>query len=313
VSFKKQADDWAELKAKLEETVNAKNLEIEVWRGRYNRAIAPDASDLETRLKHLDLAKTAERMGTITDKSDTFVTLRFDTRMSMVPGQTFVVIPPDKSLVEVLEREKALDKKHREFSSLGPRDPFADNEMVKGTLEITDVTSAYSARARITDESNRVRNPISKSDQVFNISLSTGEKEHVAYAGIIDLDGDGRPNNEEFVRILEKNNLVIDAYLDLKTGQVKGRGIDFKTKFLIVGSDAPVVGNVKTMIDQAKEKNVQLIDARMFLHLIGVRPPKNPAPPAYSSVILGREGEKAPKDPDAPEVPMPPDPKKNGK
>jgi hypothetical protein len=310
INFKKQADEWAEVKAKLEETVNAKDLEIKAKNERIARLLSPDASDLESRLSRLDVSKTAERMGIVTDKSGTFVNIRFETRMNLVPGQTFVVIPSTGSLVEVLEREKALDKHHREHTSLGPRDPFADNEMVKGTVEITDVTSQYSARARITDHANPVRNPISKGDQLFNISLSTGEKEHVAFAGIIDLDGDGRPNNEEFVRILEKNNLVIDAYLDLKSGEIKGRGIDFKTKFLIVGSDAPVVGNVKTMVDQAKEKAVQLIDARMFLHLIGVKPPKNPAPPAYSSVTLGKEGALAPKDPDAP-VPPPADPKKN--
>src|SRR5439155_3398832 len=135
-----------------------------------------------------------------------------------------------------------------------------------------------------------------------------GEKEHVAYCGIIDLDGDGRPDNEEFVRILERNNLVIDAYLDLKTGTIKNRpgseGIDFRTKFLIVGSDAPLVGNVKKMIDQAKEKSVQLIDARMFLNLIGVKPPRNPAPPAYTMVNLGGEGALAPKNQDD-NIPMP--------
>ena len=31
-----------------------------------------------------------------------------------------------------------------------------------------------------------------------------------------DLDGDGLPNNEEFIKILERNNVVLDAFLDLK-------------------------------------------------------------------------------------------------
>jgi hypothetical protein len=224
------------------------------------------------------------------------------------------VIAPSTSLVEVLEREKALEKHHHTHVSLGPRDPFYGNELVKGMVEITDATSDYAARARITYQASEIRNPIGKSDQLFNVSLSTGGKEHVAFAGIIDLDGDGRPNNEEFVRILEKNNLTIDAFLDLKSGTIKGRGIDFKTKFLIIGSDAPIVGNVKTMIDQAKEKGVQLIDARMFLNLIGVKPPKNPAAPAYATVTLGMEGVKnkgEEGDGGMPPVPMPEEKKKN--
>jgi hypothetical protein len=256
----------------------------------------PDASDVLWKFQHFDLAKTAERMGTIADKSGTFVTINFANAMHLVPGQTFVVIPPTGSLVEVIEREKVLEKHHHEHLSLGPRDPFSDNEMIKGMVEVTDVISQYAARARITYQSNEIRNPISRKDQLFSISLSTGEKEHVAFAGIIDLDGDGKPDNENFIRILERNNLVIDAYLDLKTGEIKKRpgtnGIDFKTKFLIIGSDAPQVGNVKVMMDQAKEKGVQLIDARMFLALIGIKPPKNPAPPAYTTVTLGGEGSK---------------------
>lgn len=309
-NFQKQAADWAAAKGQLEETIQAKNLEIKAKVEENQRLKNPDASDLMTRWNNFNVAKAAERMGTIADKSgDTFVTLNFTKPMGLVPGQTFVVIPPTGSLVEVIEREKALEKHHHEVVSLGPRDPFDGNEMIKGMVEITDVASRYSARARITNQSDRIRNPIGRGDQLFNISLSTGEKEHVAYCGIIDLDGDGRPDNEEFVRILERNNLVIDAYLDLKSGTIKNRagtdGIDFRTKFLIVGADAPQIGGVAKMMQQAKEKGVQLIDARMFLNLIGVKPPRHPAPPAYTMVNIGGEGEKAPKNQDD-NIPMPP-------
>lgn len=296
MNFKKQAEEWAALKASLDESVNVKNLELKSKDDKIRALQNPDASDVLWKFQHFDLAKTAERMGTIADKNGTFVTLNFANAMHLVPGQTFVVIPPTGSLVEVIEREKVLEKHHHEHLSLGPRDPFSDNEMIKGMVEITDVVNQYAARARITYQSNEIRNPISRKDQLFSISLSTGEKEHVAFAGIIDLDGDGRPDNENFVRILERNNLVIDAYLDLKSGEIKKRpgtnGIDFKTKFLIIGSDAPQVGNVKVMMDQAKEKGVQMIDGRMFLALIGIKPPKNPAPPAYTTVTLGGEGSK---------------------
>src|SRR5262245_46045792 len=83
VSFKKQADEWAEIKAQLENAINAKELERKVTEEKLKRALSPDASDLENRLKHLDLAKTAEKMGTITDKSGTFVTIRFETKMNL--------------------------------------------------------------------------------------------------------------------------------------------------------------------------------------------------------------------------------------
>jgi hypothetical protein len=220
-----------------------------------------------------------------------------------------VAIAADRSLIEVLEREKELERRHHTFVSLGPREPFADNELIKGMVEIADVTSKYNARARVTHEPLGIRNPIGKGDQLFNMSLSTGGKEHVAFAGIIDLDGDGRPDNEAFVRILEKNNLTVDAFLDLKTGEVKGK-MTTATRFLIIGSDAPAVGNLKKMVGEAKELGVQQIDARLFLNLIGVKPPRNPAPPAYPSVNLGTGDAPAAKEGDVPMPPPVPDPKK---
>lgn len=313
LEFKKAADEYAEARAKLDEALAAEKKDHESTRGKLVRAMNPDPSDLEAKWRHFNPAKVAEAMGSVSDKSGEFVTLTFGKKMNLVPGQTFVVIAAGTSLIAVIDREKALDKHHYEFASLGPRDPFDKNEMVKGMVEVTDATrgGGYTAQARITHQAENIRNPIGKGDQIFNLTLSSGAKEHVAYCGIIDLDGDGRPNNEEFVRILEKNNLVVDEYLDLKTGEIKklGGGMDTRTKFLIVGTDAPLVGGVKTMIEAAKKNGVMLIDARVFLHLIGVKPPKAPAAPAYTTVNLGGEGAAAPKDG---EVPMPPvvDPKK---
>ncbi|HKA06226.1 MAG TPA: hypothetical protein VKD71_03145 [Gemmataceae bacterium] len=305
LDFKKTMDEWAADKTKLEEVIRSRENELKVKAGLIERLRNPDASDLLVKLQNLRPEKLAEKMGTVQSKNGTFVNISFAARVSLVQGQTFIVMPPRGSLVEVIEKEKVLEKAHHEYKSYGTvRDPFTDNEFIKGMVEVTRVTGPNSAEARITYQVNEIRNPIAKDDQLFNMALSSGEREHVAYAGIIDLDGDGRPDNEQFVRILEANNLKVDAYLDLRTGEIKG-AIDFKTKLLIIGSDAPIVGNVKVMMQQAKEKNVQLIDARMFLALIGIKPPKNPAPPAYSTVTLGGEGSKN-VDPDAPMPPAAP-------
>jgi len=311
VKFAKTADEWANDRVKNEETIVSKNNEVNSLLNKLHKAQNPDPSDIDWKFKNWNPAKMAERMGTITQKEGReFISVKFETQMVLVPGQTFVVIPANRSLVEVLEREKELEKHHYQVASLGARDPFNDNELIKGMVEVTDVTSKFTARARITMEPQGIRNPIAKGDQLFNMSLSTGEKEHVAFAGIIDLDGDGRPDNEAFVRILEKNNLIVDAYLDLKTGQIKGTGMTTGTRFLIIGSDAPAIGNLKKMVAQGKELGVQQIDARLFLNLIGVKPPRHPAPPAYSGVNLGTPGEVGgAKEGDAPMPPAVPDPK----
>jgi len=313
-SFKKIEDQWAEEKARLEEAVgNIKN-DLTVERKRRQQAENPDPSDISKRLDRIDVTRLAERMGTITDKSGTFVNVKFDVKIVLLPGQTFVVIPANRSLTEVIEREKALEKRHHEFVSLGAREPFADNELIKGMVEVTEVTGPYTARARITYETAPIRNPLTRGDQLFNMTLNSGEKEHVAFAGIIDLDGDGRPDTEAFIRMLERNNLIVDAYLDLKTGEIKGKGMTSGTRFLILGADAPVeVGRVKTMVKAAKTNGSQIIDSRVFMSLIGIKPPRNATPPNYPGVNLG-PAEDTPAAPKEGDAPMPPaEPKKEDK
>jgi hypothetical protein len=291
--FKKTEEEWAIDRSKMEEQAGNYKGEIASLIGRLKQALNPDPSDIEGRWRNWNPAKMAERMGTITRKDETFVNIQFGTKMVLVPGQTFVVIPPNRSLVEVLEREKALTKHHYEVVSASAREPFSDNEMIKGMVEITDVLGPDTARARITYENQAIRNPIGKGDQLFNMTLSAGEKEHVAFAGIVDLDGDGRPDTEQFVQMLEKNNLIVDAYLDLRTGQIKGKGMNAGTRFLILGPEAPNVGAIKKMMDTAKTNGTQLIDARMFMNLIGIKPPSHALPPNYPSVNLGTDNDAA--------------------
>jgi hypothetical protein len=295
IEFKKIEDEWATAKAQLEDQMSAKLADINALKGKVTKLENPDPSDIEFRWKNLNIAKMAERMGTITDKSGPFVNLSFRTKIVMVPGQTFVVIPSNQSLVEVVEREKALEKTHYERLSSSAREPFSGNEMIKGMVEITDVTGPTTARARITYESAPIRNPLAKGDQLFNMTLSSGDKEHVAFAGIIDLDGDGRPDTEAFLNLLAKSNLIVDAWLDLKTGTIKGKGMNSGTKFLILGPDAPVeVGQLKKMVTTAKTNGSQIIDSRVFMTLIGVKPPRNPAAPNYPGVNLGTDDAPAP-------------------
>ncbi|HKB02006.1 MAG TPA: hypothetical protein VKD90_07280, partial [Gemmataceae bacterium] len=231
--FRKAMDEWAQAKVNLDELVLAGKAQNQVLKDRLHRAENADPSDLMARLNRADPAKIAERMGTVQSKSGQFVNIDFnERRIHLLPQQAFIVIASNTSLTEVLEREKALEKKHTEFTSNDAREAFKDNELVKGMVEITRVTGPNSAEARITFHPQELRNPITRGDQLFNMALSSGAKEHVAFAGIIDLDGDGKPDNENFLAILKRNNLDVDAFLDLKSGVIKGK-INPSTQFLI--------------------------------------------------------------------------------
>ena len=69
-------------------------------------------------------------------------------------------------------------------------------------------------------------------------------REHVAIAGFIDLVGDGRDATPELVRMLEKQGVVVDIWLDLRDMSLKGANKDKEekitrqTSYLIMG-DSP--------------------------------------------------------------------------
>lgn len=290
-TFEARAAEFAKEKDSISESLQSKNKDAQDLKEKLTRALNPSQSDLEQRFKNLDLTKLEESKGEIATKIDNkTVTLQFKGRNNLVVGQTFMVLAPNKSLVTVIERERVLDRDYRDRRGLFDREPFSGNEMIKGLVEITEVTSAYTARARVVAQSQEIQDPISKKDAIYNITLAGNIQEHVAFCGIIDLDGDGLPNNEEFIRILEKNGVIVDAYLDLTNGEIKGRGIQPSTKFLILGPEASQTGKIKEMMDQAKEKGVQIIDARKFLKLIGVSIPSNPIPPRYSTTNITGAG-----------------------
>jgi flagellar basal body-associated protein FliL len=248
--------------------------------------LTKEGSDALFRFNNLDLARLDESKGSISTKDDNFVTLTFNRSINLLPGQTFVVIPPTGSLADVIDLEKTLQKNYEDrFGKYPPREPFANNDKIKGMVEVTTVLDKYSARAKITSQLLPVRNPVSRGDQLFNIALSTSDRDHVAFAGVIDLNGDGEPDTEEFIRILERNGVVVDAYLDLKTGIVRGPGMSVKTKFLILGTDAPEAGQIGKLRDKARELGIQLVESRKFLSLIGQSLPKNPLSPNYGGSV----------------------------
>ncbi len=131
--------------------------------------------------------------------------------------------------------------------------------------------------------------PVLTGDILYNPTWDPYQKKHVAIAGPVDLIGDGTDSLPEFIRSLERQNVVVDAYLDMKDLSVKGPGITVNTDLLIVsplpkslvdprGPDADrkkaLIAAVTKLKREADDNGVRKRGLRQYLEEIGFRVPK---------------------------------------
>jgi hypothetical protein len=131
--------------------------------------------------------------------------------------------------------------------------------------------------------------PIVSGDVLVNPLWNPNAETHVAIAGVVDFQGTGSIDIQSFIRLLEKQNIRVDAYVDPRDGTVKGPGMTRRTDFLVLGGvptgREPGVSkdsNVLKMIDeatrkllgQARSNAVTLINPRRFLQDTGLNIPR---------------------------------------
>ncbi len=189
------------------------------------------------------------------------------------------------------------------------------HENLKGRIEVVEVTGPYTARCRILQEIDPIRNSIAPTDKIINPLWEPGKVVHVALAARIDLDGDGRDDNVDFIRQLVKQGVVVDAYLDLRERQIKGKDkISYGTSYIIIdelfkdrdfrslrftSNDPRMVAKEELqklqaeMRDTAIRYGVQPISPDRFLAMIGFPLPRYQAPPRYDEYLLPRKVEDA--------------------
>jgi hypothetical protein len=163
----------------------------------------------------------------------------------------------------------------------------AINPKSKATLEIVQVIAAHLSRARLTSVKDEAQNPVMVGDALYNASWNPNLKKHVAIAGIIDLNGDGRDDSEEFRRNLARHDVVVDAWLDLRDFSTKGTGINITTDYLIIGGGLELLGTgtrqrkffenldkgMERMKREAKDNGVPVVPLRKYLESIGYNLP----------------------------------------
>lgn len=154
------------------------------------------------------------------------------------------------------------------------------NSQPKGTLEVISVVGPHLSQTRITSEKDANRDPIIVRDIIYNASWNPNIKKHIAVAGIIDLTGDGRDSLMEFIRNLERQNIIVDAFEDPKDGSMKGQ-ITYQTDYLILGAtpdraggrqgdaEKRILEGRKLMQEEAKKYGVPVKNLISYLEMIG--------------------------------------------
>jgi hypothetical protein len=170
----------------------------------------------------------------------------------------------------------------------------------KGTMEVVSVLGEHLSQTRITSVKDGFRDPIMKGDVLHNPSWDPNFKKHVVVAGVIDLTASGRDDTAEFIRNLQRQNVVVDAYVDTKTGKVKGR-MSVDTDYLVVNEvidkmsprdrnptlDQAMREAIRTLKEEAKKNGVQILGLRRYLEMIGYRMPRHMQEEADTSLYGG--------------------------
>jgi hypothetical protein len=166
------------------------------------------------------------------------------------------------------------------------------NPIAKGTAEVVRIAGSHLAQVRITSVKDAKRDPIVRGDRLFNPTWDPSRKRHVAIAGLADLNGDSTDATDELRRLLGRQGVEIDAYIDAKdekAPKLVGKGVTTNTDFLILGDSLDAVGHprardkeyspkfdklLRELKDAAASNGVTVISLKKYLEMIGYRSPK---------------------------------------
>jgi hypothetical protein len=267
------ADDQKARKNETQLKKQIKELQAQITAKEQERTdtnVARDTREPHALLLDISLGKPLwdDPVGMITrvDAKAKEVTINLGSSKGVRPDLTFNVFAPSKYAATRAEKQ------------------------LKGTIEVSRVLGPNSSVARITSTFD-ADFPMHEGDLLFNLFWGT----RVAVTGYPNVTGipSDSPSEQmrqlgEFIYLLERQGMVVDAYLDLTDGQIKG-AIGPNTRFLIRGDDllinakdlenkepgaerALAVNNgIIAMRKEAIDRGLFVISAKNFAGVIGYR------------------------------------------
>ena len=210
--------------------------------------------------------------GRVTKRDGDTVYIDLGSADNVRAGLTFVVQPPDTDVRGVESRRSTVTNPD------GTKSSTVQN---KGTLQVIDVVAPHLSRARISGQTDRIRDAILPGDLLYNAAWKKGQTEHVALYGLFDVDGDGRDDTQRLIGELKNAGVVVDAYFDLSKGEWAGR-LSNTTSFAVEGyypvvsggdalsgEKAGLIKKLDAAKVQAQNQGIRVVRSREFFTRIG--------------------------------------------
>jgi len=212
--------------------------------------------------------------GTIVSRKDNIVYLDIGSSSKVRPGLTFTIQPSDTPQrgIDTRKTERILPDGRREISVRN-----------KGTIEVIEVLGPTSSQARITSETDKIRDGMMLGDTLYNAAWRKGAADHVALYGVFDIDADGSDDINTVVHDLSRMGIIVDAVYDLQKKKWQGQITNlttfvvegyFPTSFAadgLAGAKSAVELNLREAKRYAQEQGAKIVRARDFFPRIGYR------------------------------------------
>ncbi|MFO0851525.1 MAG: hypothetical protein U0871_23645 [Gemmataceae bacterium] len=207
-------------------------------------------------------------------------------------GQRFTVQPSDAA-------DRGLQSRMRPRIGPNGRTVMDGNSpkldlVPKGRIEVIEVLGPSLARARISSETDPVREPLMAGDLLYHASWRRGQADKITLFGVFDTNGDGSDDIKALIRDLQRTGIVVGCYFDLEQKKWVDPNNPTRpnvkptpdTAFAVEGAfPVQMAGDALTAVrdelakqleaarQDAREKGVKVVKAREYFPRIGFAAP----------------------------------------
>ncbi len=203
---------------------------------------------LQTKIVALE-KDVSDKQATITNQSRKILALEKDEFQSAQGKVVSIVNTGTDRLVYINLGSADLLRKGIIFGVLDPKDVRISDAKPKARIEVMEISAAHLSVARIVEEKNGQMLTISNNDPIYSPFWEPKQRVKIALAGFLDLDGDGRDDQDQIAMLIQSAGAEVVAKISAK-GIETGK-LDFNTRFVVIGGEPAAPGaNDPTAIEQ---------------------------------------------------------------